>query len=54
MNEITREPIEHYAGDACPDGHMDEEVVFTALIKSGMDGDRARALIARLVTKETQ
>ena len=43
----------HYLGDNCPGGHLDEEVVFQALVALDMEPDKARELISRLVDSKT-
>ena len=46
---MTERLVEHYLGDLCPGGHTDEHIVFIALTREGMDPDKARALITRLL-----
>lgn len=38
----------HYLGDGCPGRHIDEEIVFQALVKQRMKPGKIRLLIQRL------
>jgi len=40
--------VTYFLGDDCSGGHMDEEVVFHALIAQDLPAEKARALIRRI------